>query len=145
MLCWLCVLGCTIPEVQAAASRGAKQQDMLLATLPRDWQQAVQYLQAHPRTIQQYISIIVASTGIEIDTSLPPPDVSSVAATDRACWLLVGWLVMHRLDPYPNRIEKELLSMASGMKVEQVDMWFRNRRRGMGTKRGAMRRNHPDP
>lgn len=51
--------------------------------------------------------------------------------SDHAGNILLAWMAVHGVHPYPSRVVKCMLSLVCGRTVRRVDQWFRNRRRAI--------------
>ncbi|XP_046552732.1 uncharacterized protein LOC124262290 [Haliotis rubra] len=54
---------------------------------------------------------------------------------DQALQILRAWLLDHPTDPYPSKIDKDLLMKNSGLSLSQVKTWFANARRRLRLKK----------
>ncbi|KAI8614306.1 homeobox KN domain-containing protein, partial [Chytriomyces sp. MP71] len=43
--------------------------------------------------------------------------------------LLFKWLMEHQHEPYPNEEEKKMMSVETGLNLNQINDWFINARR----------------
>ncbi|XP_071099559.1 uncharacterized protein [Haliotis cracherodii] len=53
----------------------------------------------------------------------------------QALQILRAWLLDHRTDPYPSKLDKDLLTKNSGLSPSQVKTWFANARRRLRLKK----------
>ena len=67
-----------------------------------------------------------------IKTSLsqysPPKTKKRVLFTEKQRSILLDWLLKHSDNPYPTQSEKETLMNQTGLKRDQINVWFTNNR-----------------
>ena len=133
------------PERAKAIADAHAKLESVLARLPTDPDAACQSIDRDPRSAWEYARIVVEASGVDVDLDVIRQSVSSSSSSTRsgshrpattgmseaAGELLVGWIAVHAVRPYPSRVVKHMLAVVTGCTVKQVDMWFRNRRRSL--------------